>query len=361
MNEKVNEIRKKRNQERQPTNDKLDWYNFETKIRKLIHELIQPTVASGIEANESITKVTSKAENMEERILKLESELWKTEKQNTAYHRLEQRLNDHDSAFDKIKEEVKQEVGNLEKADAQIRTKMKNAKEEVNEIVKVNERLTESISKIKDDIINHVDTLNKSINTGVQNIEDEIQDIRFSISLLQESNKSINSSLATQREQLAAHEASIDNNISKNKEALVKIEGIQATVCLKEDFEKAVEDMKSEAKNCIYSLQDVSSNLEETDLYIEKYLPVRTQEMINESFKELAQSDLEKERICNYEVKRYKELHKAIINMPELNLNKKPTLPSVLEMEKALSELKKRNQLIKAHSPKAEDEEFKSF
>jgi len=116
-------------------------------------------------------------------------------------------------------------------------------------------------------------------------------------------------------------------------------------------YDRDFNSMREECRKCLYSIQDVSANLEETDLYIQKYLPVRMQEMINESLKYFANSEIEKEKVLDYEVMRYKELHNYIINEPELTLDKKkPSMPSVKDLEKSLRELKKRNHLIKAYS-----------
>ena len=123
-------------------------------------------------------------------------------------------------------------------------------------------------------------------------------------------------------------------------------------------YEKDLFELREENRECLYSIQDVSTNLGETDLYIEKYLPVRTQEMINRAFKYFSETDSEKEKVLDFEVKMYKELHNKIINEPEPSLDKgKPTMPSLIELEKSLKEMKKRNTILKAY----EDNKLKNL
>ena len=51
----------------------------------------------------------------------LETEIWKENKQETAYHKFDQRLNDHDALMKQLEARIEQEVGNSEKADGHIK------------------------------------------------------------------------------------------------------------------------------------------------------------------------------------------------------------------------------------------------
>lgn len=74
----------------------------------------------------------------------------------------------------------------------------------------------------------------------------------------------------------------------------------------KADYVTHFSKIEEESKQTLYSIQDVNKNLEATDVYIEKYFPVRIQEMINAAFKHFAESDEEKEKVLDYEVQRVK-------------------------------------------------------
>mmetsp|Transcript_28914 Transcript_28914/g.25575 ORF Transcript_28914/g.25575 Transcript_28914/m.25575 type:complete len:362 (+) Transcript_28914:11-1096(+) len=345
------EKRLKRNEERDPANDKLDWFNFETRIRKLIHELMEPTVVTGVKAQESITRFHTRSQNIEERLEKLETELWQTEKQNTAYHTIDQRINDHDALIEQLESRIQQEVGNLIKSDKEIKDSVKIVSFEMEEVLRKSDKIKEEIGQTNNNLINHVKEIKKSFNTQIEDLEEEIQSIKFNISNLQESVKSINSSSAQCRENLSSHDIALEQNYNKTLDALLKIEDLSLKVCLKDVYEKEIIVLKEESRKCLYSIQDVGANVEETDLYINKYLPVKTQEMINAAFKYFSISDLEKEKVLDYEVKRYKELHQIIINELEGDFNKKtPQFPSLTELEASLKQLKKRNHLINAYS-----------
>ena len=116
-------------------------------------------------------------------------------------------------------------------------------------------------------------------------------------------------------------------------------------VVYKQDNEFFCEKIVADTKKSLFSIQDVNLKIKETDNYIQKYLPIRVQEMINEAFKTLAKDDQEKEKVLRYEIQKYKVLHKVVAgDTGESTLQKtvSPEIP-LLKLEKELTELKKRN------------------
>jgi hypothetical protein len=107
-----------------------------------------------------------------------------------------------------------------------------------------------------------------------------------------------------------------------------------------------------DVKRVGYEIRDVSQNLEATDNYLEKYMPVRIQELINQAFKHFAKTDEEREDILNYEIQRYKELHNIVVKDTGTSKLDKSALVSISvdKLEKNLLDLKKKNQIRKAVS-----------
>lgn len=88
----------------------------------------------------------------------------------------------------------------------------------------------------------------------------------------------------------------------------------------------------------MYSIEDVSKNLEATDNYLEKYFPVKMQELINQAFKHFATTHEETEKVLDYEIEMYKKFHLLVIKDQGLSSldkgNKDTIIPNISKLEK---------------------------
>jgi len=116
-------------------------------------------------------------------------------------------------------------------------------------------------------------------------------------------------------------------------------------VVYKQDNEFFCEKIVADTKKSLFSIQDVNLKIKETDNYIQKYLPIRVQEMINEAFKTLAKDDQDKEKVLRYEIQKYKDFHKIVAGDTGESTLQKTVSPEVSlpKLEKELTELKKKN------------------
>lgn len=184
----------------------------------------------------------------------------------------------------------------------------------------------------------------------IYNLEEDIQKHKFSMISVQESIKTINSQVAQQREQLGLQDKIMERNYKSVSDCLTQMEEFKSKALLKDEYLKDMEHIKEESRHTLFSIQDVSKNLDATDNYIEKYFPVKMQELINEAFKYFAKSDEDRENVLDFEVKKYKDFHKVMVkDSGEPTLDKtKVNLPPIDILEKNLKEVKKRNQIRKA-------------
>ena len=70
----------------------LNWYDFETRTRKLVFELLQPTVLRSAEDREQLFQTRKSIESYEARIKELECILLETEQPTNRFERLDSRL-----------------------------------------------------------------------------------------------------------------------------------------------------------------------------------------------------------------------------------------------------------------------------
>ena len=169
------------------------------------------------------------------------------------------------------------------------------------------------------------------------------------ISSIQESVKSINSQLITHREQISFQESLVESGNKKIEQVLIQAEDLKANMVMKSNYLKEIDIIQEDTKRAMFSIEDVSKNLDATDNYLEKYFPVKMQELINETLKILCKTDQEKEAILDYEIKKYKDFHKVVMNddgSPALE-KKMYRFPSIKELELNLNDIKLKNRLSK--------------
>jgi hypothetical protein len=72
----------------------LDWFDFETRMRDVIHELVEPIVKKAAEDREKMLSLQRGQENDGKRIDQLESAVLKKGRKNTVFDEINQRFID---------------------------------------------------------------------------------------------------------------------------------------------------------------------------------------------------------------------------------------------------------------------------
>lgn len=75
----------------------LDWFAFETRVRKLIHELLEPTVKRTIESKENYEEGKRTTERLEKKIRELEYAIYKSDSCPTVFEELHGRITDSEA------------------------------------------------------------------------------------------------------------------------------------------------------------------------------------------------------------------------------------------------------------------------
>ena len=138
-----------------------------------------------------------------------------------------------------------------------------------------------------------------------------------------------------------------EKNFKKIEDSILRIEELENNTIFKTDYKTDIEDIREKTKHSLFCIQDVSKNLDATDNYIEKYLPVKMQELINETLITLSKTDEEKELILDFEVKKYLDFHKVVMKddgTPGLN-KKEFCMPPFSEIERDLKEIRIKNKM----------------
>lgn len=91
----------------------LDWFDFETRMRKMIHELLQPTVKRSHEEREAVTKLRSIVMDHNKRLKPIEFALYKSEEPTDAFEKLYLKMAEMESKRLEDETKLKHQMENL--------------------------------------------------------------------------------------------------------------------------------------------------------------------------------------------------------------------------------------------------------
>lgn len=75
-----------------PNPKEIDWFNFETKMRGVVSELIEPLISREIEDRENIVQMKRVNDNYKTRIEDLEYQVNKTRKKETLFDEIQRKI-----------------------------------------------------------------------------------------------------------------------------------------------------------------------------------------------------------------------------------------------------------------------------
>ena len=166
--------------------------------------------------------------------------------------------------------------------------------------------------------------------------------MKFTSMSIQENIKLIYLQLDHFKDQINSLENMANTNSMKIQQSFVRIEELESNSVFKQNYSTDISEIQDKTNRALYWIEDVSKNLDATDNYIQKYFPVKIQDLINETLMAVSKTDEEREAILNYEIKKYKDFHKIVIKDEGSPCLKKKEFkyPSFIEIEKNLKKIK---------------------
>jgi len=93
--------------EKKVNSQNMDWFAFETRIRKVLHELLEPTAERSMKTKESMEEVRTQNEFLTRKVEELEFILHKSHKRSTLFDNVNKRLIESDAERKMLAEEMK--------------------------------------------------------------------------------------------------------------------------------------------------------------------------------------------------------------------------------------------------------------
>lgn len=225
------------------SSESLDWFAFETRIRKVLYELLEPTADRSIQAKEAVEKIKSENEFLIRKIEELEFILHKSHKRSTLFDNVNKRLIESDSERKMLEVKIKNDFNNVHAESGAIKDKITILEEEISNLVnRVNECNVEDV-KLQNKLIETRDEFTKEVNNSRNEHASELAKIHDKLSEIHEWQKLIDSQMNTHREELNRQDISIEKalrslKINENNINITIKETLKAT-----DFKVAVDKL----------------------------------------------------------------------------------------------------------------------
>lgn len=170
--------------EKKVTSSNLDWFAFETRIRKVLHELLEPTAERSVKTKEHVEEVKTQNEFLTRKIEELEFILHKSHKRSTLFDNVNKRLIESDAERKMLEVKLKNEIENLHGENGAIKDKINIVDQELANILSRINEYTGEVNSFKNTVSGVKIESTKEISNLKLDIDAKIDDLRTQVATL---------------------------------------------------------------------------------------------------------------------------------------------------------------------------------
>eukprot|EP00359_Climacostomum_virens_P000882 CAMPEP_0204896932 /NCGR_PEP_ID=MMETSP1397-20131031/452_1 /ASSEMBLY_ACC=CAM_ASM_000891 /TAXON_ID=49980 /ORGANISM="Climacostomum Climacostomum virens, Strain Stock W-24" /LENGTH=675 /DNA_ID=CAMNT_0052064619 /DNA_START=1209 /DNA_END=3236 /DNA_ORIENTATION=+ len=311
----------------------LDWFNFETRMRRIVTELLGPTVQRVSENREATTKLQSKMRNAETRIEELDNVIHKRSKV-TYIDELNARMDKLESDRQLGETKLRQETANVEQKCDDNRFNLGKLKQETSGLENRYDVLKSELEKFGQGLSDY----QASVSSHFRNFMETIDNFNTSNATVLARAEAAASKASAKSETVLNKIPSINSGIEKLtkqfKEISTELNNVNRTKATIQE----VTDKSDELRTAILELSSRINNLKMTELeltrYLDKYLPMHMQARISKNmFSCLDKRQLR--RLVKFEKEFMESCHEASVESSDISVSKlvETTVAAVVETE----------------------------
>ena len=91
-------------------NAELDWFSFETRVRKLIQDLVEPVSKRAVEAKESSDTLRKSNDNLKRKVEEIEFVVHKSQKKSTIFEDINNKFTKMDVGLQSLEQQLDQDI-----------------------------------------------------------------------------------------------------------------------------------------------------------------------------------------------------------------------------------------------------------
>eukprot|EP00347_Sterkiella_histriomuscorum_P014931 403358959 len=281
-------------------------------MRKLVFELLQPTVQRSHEDREILYNARKQVQSHQQRIEELEYSFFKSDKKTTIFDQIYMKMGEMEQ--DRKSDQAKTDHhlnGFLSRID-DIKFMCQNLQTVQDQQDSSNSQFRNQLESINQHISETKETFIKQLSQDTSKINKKIEEVN---SIVQNSRVMIDSQQQTQltyQNRLDSFKTLLDQYKSEYEQLQLDIQNFNTQKLEIVDFEAKHQDILDNFKR-IQKLLDIKDNQVQTiENFIEKYVPIRVQSQISEILNEVM-SGKQLELLEEVEKKKFDELHQVLL------------------------------------------------
>ncbi|CDW80865.1 UNKNOWN [Stylonychia lemnae] len=303
-------------------NYEIDWFDFETRMRKMIHEMIEPTVRKVNEDRDKLFKIRNDQDAQKRKIEDLEFAVIKTDNKTNVFEDIFRNLarlvnstfhiNLQETDIKVEQNRVDNEFDRLQIQSDNIHFEIKNQNQQWQTLNSYVERIHSEVQIFNQTFIGYKEKNIESIAGLQQDFTDQLD--RFSKNI-------IDMGMDISRiETLVKHHGNLLTKldsmcyaqVQRTQDLQSELTDTKSNFVTQVIYKKEMEEVEKRFDRMIIQLEDqINQNLGLHN-FVEKYLPIRTQQMISETMNAVCDNDTKK-KLYDFDKNKYQEFNVTIL------------------------------------------------
>eukprot|EP00347_Sterkiella_histriomuscorum_P022302 403330961 len=333
----------------------IDWFDFETRMRKLIHEMIEPTVRKVNEDRDKIYKLKTDQDNHKRKLEDLEFAVIKTDNKTNVFEdifrslaKLETEIKVEQNRVDNEFDRTQAQIDNIHfelKNQNQMHQSLHSYVERIHSETQIfnqtfigyKEKQIDSIANLQQDLTDQLDRHSKQMITLQVELSKEATQIKHHSNLLTKLDAMCHTQVQRTQE--------LQGEITDNKSSFVN-QGL---------YKKEMEEVEKRFDRMIIQLEDqINQNLGLHN-FVDKYLPIRTQQQISDCLNTCLLDNEMRRKLFDFDKLKYSEFNTMILKDTGIHQLKQETERLKTHVLDSISGVKKPLQYQKSGNDAAND------
>lgn len=295
------------------TTRELEWFDLETRMRELLHTILEPILNKAREDRESSQNLKNYCKSLESRVKSLETSVFGDQNMETIIENIYKRCGEIEGNRKKDVVDLEQSLLLVNEAVNSFEVEQNKFREEVKLLVKSNVSRENEIAKINGNIESHKAHVLTEIDKLSQNFQ-EMNRVYQEVALKTEEQAIIATAKATANSlEMGNYKREIDTVRKDVVDSLLIVKEIKGLKLNIDTFEAEMDKVHGRFMNLSEQITLFRDELEKRDLYLDKYIPLQTAILISDYLHNIFDNTTKK-KIADYENLVLKELNMNVLD-----------------------------------------------
>eukprot|EP00347_Sterkiella_histriomuscorum_P001564 403371548 len=260
-----------------------NWFAFETRVRKMVLQMVEPQVKRSILERETIQEVKKQHDSIKKKIDECEFIIHKAQKKTASQEDVHKKIEFNETRQKIYEAKMKEAIDKLQHNQDVLTEKVDIVEQERSSFIMRVENLTFELKKFREDLIgtkehlsDYIDKTHMELKKAISQFNNQIESVITDIQL--EKKK-----LSIQSNDFKIFGSTIEKNNRRLQEIEELLQKALTDKLDTADFNLRISQLEKDIKMTQEQSFKVELNIRETNNYIDKYIPMHTQLMIDDT------------------------------------------------------------------------------